>query len=54
MAKQAVKKGMKGMKRIYKYLKMRFCRHDMRQVKDSPHWFHEKCNKCGYEKGLKL
>lgn len=43
------------MKRIYKYLKARFfCKHDMQHVKDSPHWFHERCSKCGYEWGMQF
>ena len=38
--------------KLFTYLKMRFfCKHDMEPVTNSPHWFHSKCAKCGYEKG---
>ena len=38
---------------IYKYIKARFfCKHIYKPVKNSALYFHEKCDKCGSEKGF--
>ena len=43
------------MRKIIKYFNMRFfCNHNLKSVEDSEWWFHEKCSKCGFEKGFGL
>lgn len=38
--------------KLLTYLKRRFfCKHKMKSVEESPWYFHEKCDKCGYECG---
>jgi len=39
--------------KIFNFLKMLFCKHKMKNVEDSFYYFHEKCEKCGFEKGMK-
>ena len=40
------------MKKLVKYIKMRFCKHDFESIENSKWYFHEKCTKCGFEKGM--
>lgn len=40
------------MKKIIKYLKQVFCKHTFEDVKNTKYYFHEKCTKCGFEKGM--
>lgn len=40
------------MKNLIKYFKMRFCNHDFKSVENSKWYFHKKCKKCGFEKGM--
>lgn len=40
------------MKKLFKWLKMIFCRHNWESVKDSPWYFHWKCHKCNAERGM--
>lgn len=38
---------------FFKWINSRFlCKHIMFSVPQSPHYFHEKCDKCGYEHGM--
>jgi hypothetical protein len=39
--------------KIIKYIRSRFfCKHKMKSVENSKWYFHYKCEKCGYEKGM--
>lgn len=41
------------MKKILQYLRQRyFCSHDYKDVVESKWYFHYKCTKCGFERGM--